>query len=145
MYDAERSATVWIARHTVFVWIGILLNFAFLVPLLVDPVWLLDLFGIQVVHTIWPRFAGLLLLILSIFYIPSTLDFRRYQSLAWLAVFPSRTFGFVFFLAAVFLFGQPYGFLVAAALDGFVALTTLFCLIRIAELDRRAGIAGGGP
>ena len=81
---------------------------------------------------IWPRFAGgSCLVIISIFYIPAALDIDRYRIFAWLAVFPSRTFGAVFFFLAVFLFGQPTGFLVGVLLDGSIGIASLFCLIRI--------------
>ena len=70
-------------------------------------------------------------MILSIFYIPATLDLDRYRIFAWLAVFPSRTFGGVFFFLAVFVFGQPLGFLAGVLLDGSIGIATLCCLIRI--------------
>src|SRR5690349_11394300 len=116
----SRSLSKWKARHAVLVWIGILLNFAFVLPLIFCPEWILGLFGITVNQLIWPRFAGLLLGILSIFYIPATLDIDRYRVFAWLAVFPSRTLGTVFFFLAVFVFDQPLGYLAGVFLDGSV-------------------------
>jgi len=124
------------------VWVGILLNFAFVLPLLFWPEWILGLFQIPVNQLIWPRFSALLLGLLSIFYIPATLDIDRYRVFAWLAVFPSRTFGAVFFFIAVFVFDQPLGFLVGVLLDGSVGVLTLFCLIRILRLEQ--AIAEGG-
>jgi hypothetical protein len=136
------SLTRWKFRHSGFVWIGILMNFAFAVPLLVSPEWILGLFGIPVPgHLIWPRFAALLLMILSIFYIPATLDIDRYRIFAWLAVFPSRSFGAIFFFLAVFVFGQPLGYLLGMVIDGSIAIATLWCLIRIVRLEQE--IAGG--
>lgn len=126
----------WKARHAILVWIGILLNFAFVLPLLFWPEWILGLFQIPVNQLIWPRFSALLLGLLSIFYIPATLDIDRYRVFAWLAVFPSRTFGAVFFFIAVFVFDQPLGFLVGVLLDGSVGVVTLFCLIRILRLEQ---------
>ncbi|MFW5681024.1 MAG: hypothetical protein ACOC3D_12215, partial [Pseudomonadota bacterium] len=80
------SLTRWIFRHAVVVWLGIALNLGFALPLLFDPAWLLDLFGVPGAATVWPRFAGLLLIILSVFYVPATLDIDRYRIFAWLHV-----------------------------------------------------------
>lgn len=132
----SRSLSFWKARHAVLVWIGIVLNFAFVLPLIFSPQWILALFGLVVDQLIWPRFAGLLLGILSIFYIPATLDIDRYRVFAWLAVFPSRTAGVVFFSLSVFVFGQPFGYLAGVFLDGSVGLATLYCLIRITRLEQ---------
>ena len=47
----------------------------------------------------WPRFAALLLILLSVFYMPAALDPTRYRTVAWLAV-GSRLAGVLFFLDA---------------------------------------------
>jgi hypothetical protein len=47
---------------------------------------------------LWPRFAGLLLVLLSVFYMPAATDPDRYRANAWFAV-ASRLAGVVFFLA----------------------------------------------
>lgn len=142
-----RNLSLWIARHTFFVWLGILLNMVFVVPLLLNPLWALALLGIPPVNPIWPRVGGLLLLIISIFYIPPTIDLERYRVMAWLAIFPSRTFGATFFFLAIFLFGQPLGFISILLLDAFIGLVTLICLIRVTALERAraaAPAAAGG-
>ena len=72
----------------------------------------------------------------------AALDFGRYRANAYLAVFPSRTFGAVFFFLAVFLFGQPPGFLVVSLLDAVIGSTTLYCLIRIKALEGRSSESG---
>ena len=46
---------------------------------------------------LWPQFSALLLVLLSIFYIPAALDFARYQITAWCTV-ASRLVGVVFFV-----------------------------------------------
>jgi hypothetical protein len=46
---------------------------------------------------LWPRFAGLLLIILSVFYTPAATDLDRYRIVAWLAI-GSRAAGVLFFL-----------------------------------------------
>ena len=133
---ARASLSRWKFRHSVIVWIGIVLNLLFAVPLLFTPVWVLELFGVPVAQTIWPRFAGGLLILLSIFYIPMTWDLDRHRVFAWLAVFPSRTFGVVFFLTAVLGYGQPAGFIAGVLIDGIISIASLHCLIRIVRLER---------
>jgi len=46
---------------------------------------------------LWPWFAALLLVLLSVFYMPGAMDPDRYRANAWLAV-ASRLVGVVFFL-----------------------------------------------
>lgn len=140
-----RNLSLWIARHSLFVWLGILLNMFFVVPMLVDPLWTLALLDIPPVNPLWPRIGGLLLLIISIFYIPPTIDLERYRAMAWLVIFPSRTFGATFFFLAVFVFGQPLGYISILLLDAFIGLVTLICLIKVTALERARAAAGGLP
>ena len=137
-----QSLSLWIARHSFFVWLGILLNMFFVVPLLLYPLWALDLLGIPPVNPLWPRIGGLLLLIISTFYIPPTIDLERYRAMAWLAIFPSRTFGATFFFLAVVVFGQPLGYISILLVDAFIGLATLICLTRVTALERARGPAG---
>ena len=141
--QAPQDLSRWIARHSLLVWLGIVLNLFFVFMLLIDPAMLLSLFKIPADGSIWPRFAGLLLLIITIFYIPATIDLERYRVIAWMAVFPSRSFGAIFFFLAVFVFDQPSGFIAAILLDGLIGLSTLYCLIRVTKLERARGVAGG--
>ena len=138
----QTAISVWIARHTILLWLGVIANAIFVVALLIDPRWLLDLVGIPLQELVWARIAGGLLMIITIFYIPAAIDFGRYRTNAYLAVFPARTFGAVFFLLAVVLFGQPPGFLVASLVDAVIGATTLYCLIRIKALEARPSEAG---
>jgi hypothetical protein len=138
----SQSLSIWIARHSFFVWLGILLNMLFVVALLFKPAWVLAMFNIPPDESIWPRFAALLLFIVSLYYIPPTIDLERYRVNAWLAVFPSRSLGATFFFLAVFVFDQPPGFIVAILLDGLIGLATLWCLIRVTALERSRGLAG---
>jgi hypothetical protein len=137
-----RSLSTWKARHAIVVWIGVILNLCFVLPLIFCPEWLLSLFGIVVNQVIWAQFAGLLLGILSIFYIPASIDIDRYRIFAWLQVFPSRTAGVVFFLLAVTVFDQPIGYITGVLLDGSVAIPTLICLLNISRLEQE--LADGG-
>lgn len=142
---APTPLSVWIARHTLLVWLGIVLNALFFIPMLFWPRALLDLFGIPLDQLIWARAAGGLLMIITVFYVPSTVDLARYRVCAWLAIFPSRSFGATFFGLAVLLFGQPVGYLSISLVDGFIGLTTLICLIRITDLERTQEPAGDFP
>lgn len=139
----QDSLSVWIARHAFLVWLGIFLNLLLIVPLFFYPEWVLGLFHLPLDQTIWARFAAGLLMIISIFYIPATIDIDRYRVFAWLAILPSRTFGAMFFFVAVFLFGEPPGFIVAILLDGCIGLATLICLLKITALERQLGLSGG--
>jgi hypothetical protein len=138
------SISVWIVRHTVLVWLGIALNALFVVPLLFWPRWMLDLFNIPLDQLIWARAAAGLLMIISVFYVPAALDLGRYRANAYIAIFPSRSFGALFFFFAVVLFGQPPGFLSISLVDAFIGATTLYCLIRITALERQQA-AGARP
>jgi hypothetical protein len=131
----ESTVSIWILRHTFLMWLGIFLNSLFIVPLLFFPSWMLDLFNIPLESLIWARASAGLLLIISVFYLPAAIDFGRYRANAYIAVFPSRTFGATFFFFAVVLFGQPPGFLSISFVDALIGSTTLYCLIRIKALE----------
>jgi hypothetical protein len=80
-------------------WIGIAANLALAIPTLLAPERLLALSGFPpALPAVWPRFAALLLILLSLFYMPAAIDVDRYRPVAWLAVV-SRLAGVVFFLA----------------------------------------------
>jgi hypothetical protein len=138
----ESTVSVWILRHTILVWFGIFLNSLFIIPLLFFPRWMLDLFGIPLDQLIWARESAGLLMIISVFYVPAAIDFGRYRANAYIAVFPSRTFGATFFFFAVVLFGQPPGFLSISFVDALIGSTTLICLIRINTLEKQHREAG---
>jgi hypothetical protein len=140
--DGNASLSVWIARHAILVWIGILINFAFIIPLVFDPAWILGALGIPLNQLIWARAAGWLLFIITCYYVPATIDFQRYRANAWLAIVPSRSGGTIFFVVAVFVFGHPPGFLSIALVDGVIGLSTLYCLIKIETLERARRAAG---
>jgi hypothetical protein len=133
----QSTISVWIARHTVLLWFGIFLNALFIIPLLFFPRWMLDLFGIPLQELIWARESAGLLMIISVFYAPAAIDFGRYRANAYIAVFPSRTFGASFFFFAVVLFGQPAGFLSISFVDALIGSTTAYCLVRIRALEKQ--------
>jgi len=79
-------------------WIGIFANLALAIPTVFAPEFMMRLTGLPIASpTLWPRFAGLLLILLSTFYMPAAIDPNRYRPVAWLAVI-SRLVGFIFFV-----------------------------------------------
>src|SRR5215469_3505147 len=140
--STQSTISVWIMRHTILIWFGIFLNSLFIIPLLFFPRWMLDLFSIPLEELIWARESAGLLMIISVFYVPAAVDFARYRANAYIAVFPSRTFGATFFFLAVVLFGQPPGFLSISFVDALIGSTTLYCLIRIRTLEKQSAHSG---
>jgi hypothetical protein len=79
-------------------WLGIAANLALAIPTLLVPDLMLRLTDLPAAEPImWPRFAALLLILLSMFYIPAAKDPDRYRATAWTAV-GSRLVGVLFFL-----------------------------------------------
>jgi hypothetical protein len=91
----ESAAARWFKR---VLWIGIAANLALAIPTLFLPEQVIALSGFPAASpVVWPRFAALLLILLSLFYMPAGIDVDRYRPVAWLAV-ASRLAGVVFFL-----------------------------------------------
>jgi len=85
----------WFSR---VVWLGIVCNLALAVPTLLAPAQTMALTRMPPASPLlWPQFSALLLILLSIFYIPAALDFARYRITAWCTV-GSRLAGVVFFV-----------------------------------------------
>jgi hypothetical protein len=96
----------WFSR---IVWIGIIANFALAIPTLLFPAQMMARTGIPpATPVLWPQFAALLLILLSIMYMPAAIDYRRYYLTAWFTV-ASRLAGVIFFVgfqaAAYHMFG----------------------------------------
>ena len=91
----SRQPARWFKR---VMWIGIVANLALAIPTLLAPERMMALTGLPpATPLLWPRFAALLLILLSVFYMPAGIDPNRYRSVAWLAVV-SRLAGVVFFV-----------------------------------------------
>ena len=85
----------WFSR---VVWVGIVCNLALALPTLVAPEQTMTLTGMPpATPLLWPQFSALLLILLSIFYIPAALDFARYRITAWCTV-GARLAGVIFFV-----------------------------------------------
>jgi len=88
-------AGTWFKR---VVWIGIVSNFALAVPTLLVPARMVELTGIPpATPLLWVQFSALLLILLSIFYMPAGIDYVRYYATAWMTV-GSRLAGVIFFV-----------------------------------------------
>jgi hypothetical protein len=87
---------VWFGR---LVWLGIIANFGLAIPGLFWPEQVRALVGFPPASPLlWPRFASLLLILLSLFYMPGAINPFHYRANAYLAVI-SRFAGVVFFFA----------------------------------------------
>jgi hypothetical protein len=75
---------------------------------------------------LWPRFAGLLLVLLSIFYMPAANDPDRYRTTAWTAV-GSRLAGVLFFLT------QPRQYLMLGLFDLVFFIPEVILLLQVAR------------
>jgi hypothetical protein len=79
-------------------WLGIIQNLVLGIPAIFAPNWLLGMVGQRLaLDPIWASFAGLLLCLLTLSYIPGTNAPDRYPISAWLSVL-SRPPGAIFFL-----------------------------------------------
>lgn len=89
------AAGTWYKR---VLWLGIISNFALAVPTLLVPSRMIELTGVPpATPLMWVQFAALLLMLLSIFYMPAGIDYIRYRATAWMAV-GSRFAGVIFFV-----------------------------------------------
>lgn len=122
------------------VWIGVLVNITLAIAAVFAPDWLLRTMGFDVSYpNIWPRFAGWLLILLSLFYIPGANDPHRYRANAVLQVC-ARFAGVAFFVGAVALVGFSTRYLLFAGLDllfGLPSGVLLWLAIRRQRDDQR--------
>lgn len=86
---------IWFRR---VVLLGVLVNVFFALPGIFMPNAVIGFVGgTPAIYPLWPAFASLLLVLLSMFYIPAALDPFRYRPIAWLTV-AARFAGVWFFL-----------------------------------------------
>ena len=91
----DTTAGRWLKR---VIWLGIFANLALALPTLAAPDFMMDRVGLPTATPLlWPRFAGLLLIILSVFYTPAATDLDRYRIVAWFAI-ASRAACVLFFM-----------------------------------------------
>jgi len=141
MNAAERYARL-AKRYKQVTWLGIVLNCFFIFPLLLIPGFTLQLLKIPVPEDlIFVRTAGLLLLWITIFYVPASFDLKKYRVYAWLSAVPTRFGGALFFFIAVFVFGYPKGYLSIAFVDGFIMTLWLIILFKVRALEREGSVS----
>lgn len=91
-----RAPYHWFTRA---VWLGIVGNAALAVPLLVAPAWALGLFGLPLPDMfVWTRLSGLLVILLSLMYVPVAVMPEQLGRLCWLVVI-ARVGAAAFFLS----------------------------------------------
>lgn len=129
----------WFSRFT---WLGIIVNMLFVIPSCFFPEFMLSFLKMhQPDPIIWVRTAGMLLFIISAFYVPGAIDPYRYRATAWISIFPSRAFGSTFFICAVFFFGQDKGFLSIAFVDLFFGVVEAIFLTLALQTENTTAIA----
>jgi len=108
---------VWFRR---IVWLGVIQDWAIGLPAIFAPTWLLELLHQRPTQDpVWTSFAGLLVVLLSLFYIPGANDPYRYTANAVLATL-SRPPGVLFFF---FLYPNVY--------PAFGIIDLVLCLFQI--------------
>ena len=120
------------------VWVGILANFALALPTLFLPDEMLAMMSLPSASPgMWPSFAALLLMLLSLFYIPAAKPLR-YPPVAWLAVM-ARLAGVTFFC----IFNRDYFMFGLFDLVFFIPESILLALaIQEAKKTIHGGAAG---
>lgn len=99
---------VWFRRA---VWAGILADWLLGLPTIFAPEWVLSTLGVrQTLDPTWTAFAALLVVLLSLFYIPGANNPYRYRFNAWFAVL-ARPPGVIFFLFFMPGFYPAFGIL----------------------------------
>jgi hypothetical protein len=79
-------------------WVGIAANLALALPTIAAPSIMLDVARLPTATPeLWVRFSGLLLVLLSVFYMAPAVDPDRYRASAWMSV-GSRLAGVLFFM-----------------------------------------------
>lgn len=121
------------------VWLGVLANVVgFALPVLLAPDWLLARLGLpySAYQNVWLRDAALLLLLLSITYLPAAVDPVRYKVNALVGAAGRLVFS-LFWIWPVLFAGAPRGFLVLGALDGAIGLLQGVLLYKLLREEER--------
>jgi hypothetical protein len=130
-----QAAGRWFKR---VLWVGIIANLALAVPTMIVPARMLALSGLpDASPLLWTQFAGLLLVLLSIFYMPAGMDLDRYRTIAWLAV-GSRLAGVIFFIGF-----QPAAYHTLGYIDLVFFVPEIILLT--AAIRQSAAAASGSP
>ena len=112
--SVANSYSIWFGR---VIWLGVLANLSFALPAIFAPGLTLGFLNIEpAIPHIWVRFSGLLLLLLSLFYLPAASNLYHYRANAYLAV-GARFAGIVFFGTAVLCYGKARAYLPMGFVD----------------------------
>ena len=112
--SVANSYSVWFGR---VVWIGVLANLSFALPAIFLPSLTLGFLNLEpTTPYIWVRFAGLLLFLLSLFYLPAASNLYQYRAIAYLAVF-ARLVGMTFFGIGILFYDKPRTYLPMGLVD----------------------------
>ena len=119
------------------VWLGVLANWVFsVIVVFVDPHPLLARLDLGPVEsTVWIYNYSILLMILSLFYIPAAHDPFRYRANAWLLVVGRLVPASSFFLGVAMGF-MPSGFVTLGIGDATIGIIELILLLRIYSAER---------
>ena len=121
--------------------LGIFVNMFFVVACFFFPRPMCELLHLKVPDPIiWVRTSGMLLFIISVFYIPGALDPFRYRATAVMHIIPSRACGSTFFLYSVLVRGQEAGFLSIALVDLFFGVVSAIFLFKAFRTEHAPGI-----
>ena len=131
------SARRWLSR---VIWIGVVANLLLALPTLISPARSISFSGLPAASPlVWPRFSGLLLILLSAFYVPAAVDPDRYRVVAWMAV-GARLAGVIFFVGF-----QPAEYHMLGYFDLVFFVPELILLLRLAPVSAtpapRLGVA----
>jgi len=82
---SDNCYLTWFSRGT---WLGMLVNLAFVIPALFVPDWYSEYLQTGIIESAysWLGYAGVVLLLASLLYVPAALDPLRYHVFAWLSV-----------------------------------------------------------
>ncbi len=135
MNDEDPKLTGWKLRYRWITWAGIALNLTVALPLVFFPHAILSLVRIDSDPVTWAQFFGVLLTILSVFYIPAASDVDKYRWYAWAAA-GSRLAGVIFATYAVVFLDANDGFLLAVLIDGTIGLLQTIALVKVSQLEQ---------
>jgi hypothetical protein len=120
------------------VWLGVLANMGFVVPVLLSPGWLLTRLRLPYTpyQDIWLRDAAVLLFFLSITYLPAASDPLRYKTNAIVGAVGRLVFS-VFWIWPVLFANAPRGYLMLGILDGSIGLIQGILLYKLLREEER--------
>jgi len=136
----SRTENRWARWFGRTVLLGVVINMLFVIPSFFFPQQMCELLHLkQPDPIIWVRAGGMLLFIISIFYIPAALDPFRYRATAVMHIIPSRACGSSFFLYSVLVRGQEAGFLSIALVDLFFGVVSAIFLFLAFRTEQTPG------